>query len=249
MAAGADAHADAALRADRCGHVPRRRRPDRLAGRTRASVGDPRIVWSESLDGGIGGRNMPLVWDGVVFVAHERGGIDARRLADGRPVWTADIGAPIDGTGVITAGLLIVPSDRWDRPSLRARRTARSAWSTSGRRARPEAPLAVVGDLVLAGADDGWVRALDVRSGSERWSLRAGGPIQRAPTIDGDTGWVGTADGRLVAFATCDWCGAMEEGPRRRSDRYAGPQRRRPLPGAGRRRRWAVRCGSGPWTR
>jgi len=40
------------------------------------------------------------------------------------------------------------------------------------------AGVAVAGDLVIAGADDGTLHAVDPRSGERRWVFRAGGPIR-----------------------------------------------------------------------
>jgi len=55
--------------------------------------------------------------------------------------------------------------------------------------------------LVLAGAEDGRLHALDPVSGQQRWSFRAGGPVRTRPVVDGDGLYFQADDGILYALA------------------------------------------------
>ena len=65
--------------------------------------------------------------------------------------------------------------------------------------ARPTAPVAVGGLVLLAGSD-GVVRALDGDSGRERWKAYTGGEIRIPPTIWKGRALVGSGDGWVYAF-------------------------------------------------
>jgi hypothetical protein len=54
--------------------------------------------------------------------------------------------------------------------------------------------------VVIAGAGDGNVYALDARTGRVRWRAPAGGRVRSSPAVAGGRVYVGSADGRLHAF-------------------------------------------------
>ncbi len=57
--------------------------------------------------------------------------------------------------------------------------------------------------LVLCGTRDGWLHAIR-RDGTLAWEFKAGGAFPAAPTIDGDTVYAGSSDGRVYAVALAD---------------------------------------------
>ena len=59
------------------------------------------------------------------------------------------------------------------------------------------ADVALAGDTLLVGADDGRLYALDARTGAVRWQFRAGGAIRAAATVSGADVFVPSDDGFL----------------------------------------------------
>jgi outer membrane protein assembly factor BamB len=57
--------------------------------------------------------------------------------------------------------------------------------------------------LVLCGTQDGWLHAFR-RDGSLAWEFHAGGAFPASPTIDGDTVYAGSGDGRVYALSLTD---------------------------------------------
>ncbi len=53
------------------------------------------------------------------------------------------------------------------------------------------------GGLVLTGAEDGQLHAVDARTGQKRWSFRAGGPVRTRPTTEGGALFFQADDGFL----------------------------------------------------
>src|SRR6187397_1612834 len=57
------------------------------------------------------------------------------------------------------------------------------------------ADVAVAGDVVFAGADDGSLHAIAARTGRERWTFKAGGPIRARATLNGSDLFIPSDDG------------------------------------------------------
>lgn len=57
--------------------------------------------------------------------------------------------------------------------------------------------------MVLCGTQDGWLHAFR-RDGTLAWEFKAGGAFPTAPTVDGDTVYAGSGDGRLYALSLSD---------------------------------------------
>jgi outer membrane protein assembly factor BamB len=109
-------------------------------------------------------------------------------------------------TGVIPPSLVPVYSmrvtfrrspnpERKPRPDPAAR-VATPVWVFDA-----EAPIwadaAFANNVVIVGADDGRLHALDARSGKSLWFFRAGGAIRARPTVSGDDIFVPADDGFL----------------------------------------------------
>src|SRR4051794_5060087 len=53
---------------------------------------------------------------------------------------------------------------------------------------------AVAGGLLVFGSDDGFVHAVDARTGAERWRFRTGGAVRSSPAIVGGSVYVASRD-------------------------------------------------------
>ena len=62
------------------------------------------------------------------------------------------------------------------------------------------ADVAASGDVVVAGADDGTLQAVDAGSGKKRWAFKAGGAIRSRPVFIGSSVVVQADDGFLYRF-------------------------------------------------
>lgn len=91
----------------------------------------------------------------------------------------------------------------WSRRLLGHRRTsadgAAIAWRFRAGGGIQGAP-AVAGDLLVFGANDGKVYALDARGGQLRWSVTTGGPVISTPAVAGGMVYAGSADRKLYAL-------------------------------------------------
>ncbi len=55
-------------------------------------------------------------------------------------------------------------------------------------------------DLILLGGRDKRIRALDMRTGDQRWFFQARARVDSSPVVSGDLVYVGSSDGRLMAL-------------------------------------------------
>jgi len=90
------------------------------------------------------------------------------------------------------------PVERPERRALDAPR-AKPAW-TMDLGSPVWAGLALEGDMLFAGADDGIVRALVAKSGTIRWTFETGGPVRARPTPARGELLVHSDDGFLYAL-------------------------------------------------
>ncbi len=77
------------------------------------------------------------------------------------------------------------------------------AWQTP-LTGRLSAPVVAAGTLLVSRVDSHQVFALDPTSGEQRWSFTAGGPVDSAPTIHGETALFGSADGHVYCLRLKD---------------------------------------------
>jgi outer membrane protein assembly factor BamB len=184
---------------ERTGAYPDTRMPDR-----------PATVWIDSLGSGAG---TPVVAGDRIIVGNRGGDLSALSLKDGDVVWTVtDGGWDVMVAPVVVGDRIYCASDR----GLTAHALADG--SVAWRKDIPggstgSSPL-VVGELVIAGGSDGFVYALDARSGKERWKadIVTGAPADPAgfdgakARIGNDAARPGTAasDGTSVFLSIFD---------------------------------------------
>lgn len=152
----------------------------------------------------------PTVADGVVYLASGDGGLYALDLLSGAERWRRELGAPSHSTPAVAGGLVYAVT-RDGRIQAIDRATGRRTWEVA---TGPDAPLvwghesgdiytsspAVARGLVIVGAGDGHVYALDAATGAERWRFRTGGRVRSSPAIADARVYVGSMDGVLYAL-------------------------------------------------
>ena len=156
-------------------------------------------------------RSSPVVAGGVVYIGSSDGHVYAIGARSGAVRWKTAFGAPVTSTPAVGNGLVYVNGR--DR-TFRALRVAdgRVAWTF---RTGTDAPLAwgfesgqvytsspvLAGALVIFGSTDGFVYALDARTGAERWRFAAGARVYSSPAVGEGIVVVGTQRGHVIALA------------------------------------------------
>jgi outer membrane protein assembly factor BamB len=112
------------------------------------------------------------------------------------------------GADKLTA--LAVSPDDWPayrRDSARSGRTkvtvpdvVKLLWHARAKTAFEATAPVAAGGLVFVAGDDGIVRALDAKTGAEKWRAYTGGSVRYPPAIADGRAFVGSGDGRAYAF-------------------------------------------------
>lgn len=113
------------------------------------------------------------------------------------------LAATLDGAAALPQGLasrlppaqLALYSVAWRRPLV----------AQDGKSSLEEGGVAVdpATGLVVCGTRDGWLHAFR-RDGTLAWEFQAGSAFPAVPTIDGETVYAGSGDGRVYALAAAD---------------------------------------------
>ena len=156
----------------------------------------------------------PVVRAGVVYVGDAGGKFHAVGAADGKVRWTYDAPGAIYGTAAVTADAVYFVADpgvlvKLDRAQGRelwrvplgppeAKRDLPSNTSAAWDYLAPT-PL-VEGDMVCVGSADSVFRALDAKTGRERWTHKAGGGIRAGACADAGHVYVGSLDHLVYAL-------------------------------------------------
>ena len=140
---------------ERAGAYPEARLPER-----------PATAWIDDLGRDTG---APVVAGDRILVGNRNGDLIALNLTDGAEVWAVnEHGWDVMAAPVVVGDRIYTASNR----GLMAHALADGSevWRHEfPGRASGSSPL-VVGDLVIAGGGDGFARALDIRTGEERWN-------------------------------------------------------------------------------
>lgn len=174
-------------------------------------------VWTYDANAAFG-PGPPLVFEGFIIVATRKGEVHAVDRATGRKLGVERLGSAIDGTPVLTQGLLMVPLDHGSSRILNAwnLRAGSSDWTVKGDAAVATSPT-IVDDKLIVVDRSSRVRAFDPHDGTEVWSVQldAATPINASPVID-EGGQIVIADVRgvvtqLNATGQTLWTASVEE--------------------------------------
>jgi outer membrane protein assembly factor BamB len=168
-------------------------------------------VWATSLAGQVTGPPVLASDESTVYVGSSAGSLYALDAGDGDVLWTAELGGAPTAEPALADGTLFVPTAGSGGDRLVAvaaagcgSPTCPASWTApvGGRGRQP----AVAGGVVFVGTDGGTVDAV-VAAGCGAatcpavWSADVGAAVTGAPVVTGGRLFVGTGDGRLLAYA------------------------------------------------
>jgi outer membrane protein assembly factor BamB len=147
------------------------------------AVSDGREVWRADLR-----PDAPIAVDGDRVFVSAGEAIHALAAADGTVLWRAPSGT-VTVRPVAKEGWVVVSSEA----RLQALRAAdgSSVWTRDLQYVRQ--PPAVLGNSLIVGTADGFIRAHDLRTGEESWSRQIGG-VPAEPLVFADRVYVGADD-------------------------------------------------------
>ena len=62
------------------------------------------VLWDVPIGRELLSDTMPLIRADIVYTVHAKGGVTATDLADGEPLWQAELGSDVTGTPQIVVG-------------------------------------------------------------------------------------------------------------------------------------------------
>ena len=137
---------------------------------------------------------------GAVLVADASGGVQMLNVQAGNVYWKTTLDAPVYVSPASSGSTAYIATTRGRFYALSVE-DGDEQW----RYALPDSTVrlaapAVREDLVVFGASDGNIRALDPRTGRLLWSFDAKEPVTAAPLLAGQTVYAGAMNGNLYAI-------------------------------------------------
>ncbi len=166
------------------------------------------LLWRFSTRGAV--RSSPAVSGERVYIGSTDGNLYALDRATGVENWRVDVSSPISSSPAVARGLVIFGSrdgafHAVDSGSGRAAwRFDTGAlipweWGSEGWDVYTSSPV-VVDSVVIFGAGDGVVYALDLDTGTEIWRFATEGRIRSTPAVGDGHVFVGSTDGIVYAL-------------------------------------------------
>src|SRR5581483_3999282 len=154
-----------------------------------------RIRWRR----GIGpSESSPLVADGTLYAADQRGYVYALDDRTGELRWRFDSGAPVKASPTLAGGRIFIGNYAGEVFALDAR-SGRMLWSSSGH-GNFYSSAAVSGGRVFVGSLDGRVYALSARTGAVLWSFGTNGYVYASAAVWRGLVLIGSYDGTFYAL-------------------------------------------------
>jgi len=165
-------------------------------------------AWERTLGGS---TTAPVVADDgqTVFVGDSAGTIWALDIADGTVRWSARLGSGVLATPTVGDGTLFVSTADGRLSAFEAdgcgAATCPPSWTTAATGAAVRQQAALAGGVVYVASEDGSIRAFDASGCGTAvcepvWETSTGSAITGAPAVARGRLFVGTADGRMIAF-------------------------------------------------
>ena len=159
-------------------------------------------------------RSTAAVVGGVVYVGSGDGCMYALDARTGERQWRFDAGSPIHSSPAVANGHVFFEAFDGSIVSVDAS-SGTLAWRVH---TGPDLPLAwghesgdlyasspaIAGNALVIGAGDGKVRAIELATGTVRWTFATEGRVRSSPAVDNGVVYVGSMDGSLYALALND---------------------------------------------
>jgi len=155
-------------------------------------------------------RSTPAIAGETLYVGSTDGNLYALNVATGEERWRVSVGSPVSSSPVVAHGLVIFGSRDGAFHAVRASTGAPEwrfdtgdlvpwVWGFEGWDIYTSS--AVLADsVVVFGAGDGFVYALEATTGRELWRFPTGGRIRSTPAIADGIAFAGSTDGIVYAL-------------------------------------------------
>lgn len=174
-------------------------------------------IWSVDLGVDVAPGGWPVLGDGgsVVYIGTDLhdGGVGAFDAATGARLWSTLVAGqgPVTGAPAVAQGTLFVPTAygvlaAFDLEECETGGGGCSpTWTAERTERATTAQPAVAGGVVFTASDNGTVQAFDAAGCGDStceplWSASTGSSITGAPAVSNGQLYVGTEDGRLIAY-------------------------------------------------
>ena len=167
------------------------------------------VRWSVRTGGTV--RSSPAVTAARVFAGSGDGFLYAVDRVTGKVAWKFNGGSAVHSSPAVAGGLVVAETVN-GRIFAVDERSGRLRWSVQtgpavlgnmGTRIEYDyfisSPV-VAGQTVVIGGRDGWVYALDRRTGKQRWRVQTKGRVSGTPAVSDGQVVVGSFDGRVYAL-------------------------------------------------
>jgi outer membrane protein assembly factor BamB len=155
-------------------------------------------------------ESSPALASGVLHVGTDDGTLVGIGLADGRERYRTRIGSLVRSSPLVADGLVFAGTiDAKGQGGVAAVTDAGDVKWTRKLAAVFSSP-AVAGAVMVVGADDGAVHALDRATGAPAWSRKVGAKVRATPAVDGALVLVAAFDGTIAALRAADGTAAWE---------------------------------------
>jgi outer membrane protein assembly factor BamB len=159
-------------------------------------TGKPR--WTYKAEDGF--ETTPLVAGGRVFIGDLGGVFHAVNAADGKKAWTAETLSSIHSSANLAGdGQVVFGNDGAEIYCLSVA-DGKEVWKRSAGDRVNSAPAIGFGTALVSGCD-AKLRAIDVKTGQEKFAADMGALSPGSPVVLADRILMGTDEGRIVAFA------------------------------------------------
>ncbi len=158
-----------------------------------------RLVWKYESADQI--RCFPSLASEHVLVAGCDGRLHVVSLSSGKPAAFVDLEAPTGCTPAVVGDMVYVGTEGGTFFAINWRQ-ARIVWRSESpnRRMSIRSSAAADAELAVVGSRDKAIRALDAKTGRQRWFFTTRGQVDSSPVMGGDRVFVGSSDGHVYAL-------------------------------------------------
>ena len=165
------------------------------------------LQWRVATDGDI--ISSPVISDQTVYVGSGDGRLYALNLMTGEQQWAFSADSAIPSSPAVGAGRVYFGTRQGIYYAVDAKGALQwkfktgpdcaLAWGHESGDYYVSSPTYVAG-VVVFGAGDGQVYAVDAKTGKERWRTRTEGRVRSTPAVSEGRVYVGSMDGRIYCF-------------------------------------------------